>query len=339
MPRARVISVVTLVIGMVLSVLVPAVAAPTVSGRLESYNPHTRILVLLRQDGSRRRVKLVSGAKVVWMGRNTTPSAIHKGNEIACRIDGALNDHPLKANLVCDWASSAKYVATAAQAPYFTHVGAYATENGAGGSLAAMPNVPSPMTTIGVMGNGGPMPKWPPTANPATAGSSNPMASGQTGSMPANQGAAMAMPMSRMNAVGGMTNPSMRGTMGANPAQINPMVAEPSLTQMMNSSMDEGTTGASLMGIGGGSSGGSSMMAAGSYGGGGGLQIRGRILSVNPASRTLIIQAYGSPAPQTVVISPTAHVQMKALRPGTMVMVSGVASGQAIEAFSVVQAR
>lgn len=363
MHKAKKAGVLTLAIGIVLTLLgSSALAAPTVSGRLESYDSSTRTLVLVRQDGSRKAVQLVKGAKVEWMGRNTVPTAINKGNQVALRICGALNDDPLQADLLCDWSSSSKYVATSAKAPYYTQVGAYATANGAGGPSDALPNVPNPMTTVGVLGNGGKL-QASPQMVPTDGAAANPMAT-PTSTMPINQGSKMSMPMNMMS------NPMMTtpGMMGADPSMMgmNPMMADPSMMGMNPMMADPSMMGMnpmmgdpSMMGMNPAMTGydpsmaaaGHGMMAgsdedspdagvigAGGYAGLGQISLQGQVVQADPVSRTLLVQAYGSPAPQTVIITPTAQVQMQLLRPGTMVNVSGIATGGAIQAFSVTHA-
>lgn len=348
MNRLSTAGIQVLAIGVLLTVLgLPALAGPTVSGRLESYDGSTGILILLRQDGSRKAVQLVKGAKVEWMGRNTVPSAIQKGNQIAVRVCGALNEDPLQADLVCDWASSSQYVATSAKAPYYTQQGAYATANGAGGTPDAIPNVPNPMTTVGILGNGGKLQTGPPAASSGD-GSVNPM-SAPTSSMPLNQGAKLSVPMNMMNnpmmttpgMLGAdpsmmMTDPAMMG-MGMNPAMMGDpsLMMNPAMMGMdpsMNSAASGMMTGADPEGHDAG------VMGVTGYAGAGQISLQGQVVAADPVSRTLMVQAFGSPAPQTVIITPTAQVQMQALRPGVTVLVSGIATGGAIQAFSVTQA-
>lgn len=128
---------------------------PTVSGRLVSLNGASGIAEIRTETGKIWKIRLLPNAKYELMGRNTTRAAFQQGQQVAFRIVGSLAESPLQSDLMCDWGSSGKYVATAAPAPYYTNKGEYATTGGVGGAPEGAPAGQRPDKTIGILGNGG----------------------------------------------------------------------------------------------------------------------------------------------------------------------------------------
>ncbi len=299
----RVVSIFVLI----LALIAQAGAQATMSGNLENYDGSTGILVLKLGDKKLKRFKLVKNAKVEWMGRNVSPNALRQGAKVAVRLCGAINEDPVPVNLVTDWGNSSQYVAKAARAPYYTRKGEYATSAGVGGTPEGAPVVDDPAKTVGMLGNGGIAPTGPPAGvmNPAPTGVA-PMAPGPHNLGMSNQGSKMALPQNLMYS----SSPSPFG-------------------------MDSGNSAAGMMGM---SSPYEGMMGAGQNYGGGQMQLQGRVLQADAASRTLVIQALNSPSPQQVIVAPGASVDPNAFQPGGMVNVSGIPVAGAIQAFSVTAA-
>ncbi|MGE0492622.1 MAG: hypothetical protein AB7S38_25645 [Vulcanimicrobiota bacterium] len=293
---------------LLLSLAWPAAAGVTMSGKIESYNGGTGILVLKLNDGSLKNFKLDKNTKVEWMGRNGSVASLPQGTQVAVRLCGAINENPAPINLVTDWGNSSKYVATAAKSPYYTRQGQYATAAGVGGVPEGAPINNDPATTIGMLGNGGIAPTGPPPGVLTGQATINPMLAPGVGGMPMNQGAKMSMPMNMMN--NGMMNNGM-GQMG----------------------FENGGAG-SLMGLDGEDGG---MMGSNNYGAGQ-VSIQARVLQADPTTQTLMVQSFSSPQPQQVIVTPGAQVDMQAFRPGAMVQITGTAVSGAIQAFSVTSA-
>ncbi|MBI3925085.1 MAG: hypothetical protein HY319_06055 [Armatimonadetes bacterium] len=274
----------------------PAQAQVTVAGKLESLKRDSRELVLVRKDGTRKRVQLVQNAKFEMAGNASSISAFREGMQVSLRLCGALNDEPLQANLLMDVGSSGKYVMTAARTPYYTRHGDFATTAGAGGRPGGVPGQ-DPTTTVGILGNGGQLPETPynnPNANPNDPNHPlNPM-NPQNPTNPYNQGARMSTSQNLMN-----------GMMGMEAAEGGPPA-----TGLMG---DQGQ--------------GSDFSSEGYLPGAGSqIQVQGVVVSADMGQRVMVVQPVGSPTPQNVVLAPNALIQPGVLSRGSAVTVTGMSS-------------
>ena len=115
------------------------IVRPTVAGTLESASGNQ--VVIKSETGTMWRAELQPGSHCEWMGSNRTLGAIPKGAKVMLRVVGSMTDKPLKVDLLSDWGSSSKYVATAAPSPYYTKMGDMVGPGGVGGKPPNAPQV------------------------------------------------------------------------------------------------------------------------------------------------------------------------------------------------------
>ena len=115
------------------------IVRPTVAGTLESASGNQ--IVIKSETGTMWRAELQPGSHCEWMGRNSTLGSIPKGAKVMLRVVGSMTDKPLKVDLLSDWGSSSKYVATAAPSPYYTKMGDMVGPGGVGGKPPNAPQV------------------------------------------------------------------------------------------------------------------------------------------------------------------------------------------------------
>lgn len=115
------------------------IVRPTVAGTLESASGNQ--IVIKSETGTMWRAELQPGSHCEWMGSNRTLGAIPKGAKVMLRVVGSMTDKPLKVDLLSDWGSSSKYVATAAPSPYYTKMGDMVGPGGVGGKPPNAPQV------------------------------------------------------------------------------------------------------------------------------------------------------------------------------------------------------
>ena len=273
-----------------------AQAQATLSGTVESYNPSKRILLIKMSSGKVKRLKLRGDARCEWMGNNCSPASYRKGAKVAARLKGAFNDNPIMVDLVTDWGSSKKYVASTARAPYRTVKGDYAM---AGHTVGGIPDS-SPLKkrklynpqAVGVMAHGGKLfteqefmkAAYPDARTPGTNMGEHQMHSqGLPGSQSVDPG---------LNPYGvpGSSMPGMPANPGMSPA--------PGMTAPTSAS-SFGSTQVSFQGI---------------------------VISGNANTRTLTVKTPGQAMYQQVLIGPNTQISMDAFRPGAQVMVSGLSN-------------
>lgn len=115
------------------------IVRPTVAGTLESASGNQ--VVIKSETGTMWRAELQPGSHCEWMGSNRTLGSIPKGAKVMLRVVGSMTDKPLKVDLLSDWGSSSKYVATAAPSPYYTKMGDMVGPGGVGGKPPNAPQV------------------------------------------------------------------------------------------------------------------------------------------------------------------------------------------------------
>lgn len=293
-----------------------ALAQATMSGTVEKYSSSERILVLKTSSGALKNFKLRGDAKCEWMGRNCAPGSYRQGSKVAVRIKGALNDDPIMVDLVTDWGSSKKYVATAARAPYRTVKGDYAM---AGQRVGGVPES-SPLRkqqianqinhqAVGVMAHGGSILNPNDLMNTQMSGNMMPMPGNAMG-MP---GAVMPGMMPGMMPDAGMGMPGA-GMPDAGMPGMMPGMGTPGMAPGMP---------AAPMSPGGTSFGGQQ------------VTLQGIVIQGNPAARTITIKPNNAPMYQQVMIPPNAPVAMQAFQPGAVVTVTGLQTPQGIQAIAV----
>lgn len=287
------------------SAMLAVQAAPTMAGRIKSYDGSKGLLVIERDDKSIRTFKVTDKTVCEYNGRKTHPSALRVGSKISIQIAGALNRDPLKAAKIVDWTSSDTIVAKGANAPYHTKVSQFASTNGGGGIPDGAPvGAHSPNDVTGAVGHGGSQNMPTPHSNPNPAHMSSPTHSsmGHNGSsmqypnsagMYQNQGQTTMMPLQQMN-----TNP----------------VFHPSAGDLMGNETggDPGMVG----------------MSGQSYGAAG-TKITGRVMQVQEG--TMMIQSFQHSQLQRVIIG-MASASPELLVPGQMVEVFGKQTPQGFQA-------
>lgn len=115
------------------------IVRPTVAGTLESASGNQ--IVIKSETGTMWRAELQPGSHCEWMGSNRTLGSIPKGAKVMLRVVGSMTDKPLKVDLLSDWGSSSKYVATQAPSPYYTKMGDMVGPGGVGGKPPNAPQV------------------------------------------------------------------------------------------------------------------------------------------------------------------------------------------------------
>jgi hypothetical protein len=299
-----------------LSLTVPCLAEPArpmMAGVLKAINPATGMVVIKLQDGRTKTAHLGKKAHYKRLDHNVGFGSFVVGMKVSIRIAGSLNDSPLEADLLTDWMTSGQYVATSAAAPYETRMGDYATTSGVGGNNPGMVSGQSPERTIGIMGNGGSIP--------------GPNGSIQT---PVNQGNQLtaAAPMLTGATPAGMMN----GMTPQQQAQQQMMQA-----QQMEQQVQNGMSAGNMMDPSGegaaGGMGGPPQMASQQMGSP--VNMQATVVSMDLASRTIIVKVANSQMTQTVILS--AQAPMPAFQAGQMVAISGFSTPQGvIQANSVV---
>ena len=129
------------------------IVRPTVAGTLESASGNQ--IVIKSETGTMWRAELQPGSHCEWMGRNSTLGSIPKGAKVMLRVVGSMTDKPLKVDLLSDWGSSSKYVATAAPSPYYTKMGDMVGPGGVGGKPPNAPQVGKTQNVGAFAVNGG----------------------------------------------------------------------------------------------------------------------------------------------------------------------------------------
>lgn len=129
------------------------IVRPTVAGTLESASGNQ--VVIKSETGTIWRAELQPGSHCEWMGSNRTLGAIPKGAKVMLRVVGSMTDKPLKVDLLSDWGSSSKYVATAAPSPYYTRTGDVVGPGGVSGKPANAPEVGKTRNMGAIAINGG----------------------------------------------------------------------------------------------------------------------------------------------------------------------------------------
>lgn len=354
------------------------IVRPTVAGTLQSASGNQ--IVIKSETGTMWRAELQPGSHCEWMGSNRTLGSIPKGAKVMLRVVGSMTDKPLKVDLLSDWGSSSKYVATQAPSPYYTKMGDMVGPGGVGGKPPNAPQVGKTQNVGAFAVNGGfphqnqenipnilapksqdpgvasvnkgtpgfqmgPAPA-PPGTQQTTSRADQPAASdpyqqqreayaaqqqqmmqqgGQPGMQPMMQ---PGMQNSYPNAYQTMpSNPAMSpGMNGANPMMMNQPGMNPysmnTQTPGLESLLNGDENGANAQDQGGpmfpGMSGGMAM--------GQPVQMQATVIRCDPATRSLVVQSFGSQIPQNVIINPQS--MMPTLREGQTVMISGSTNPQ-----------
>lgn len=373
----------TLALGMVCALGALAdIVRPTVAGTLESANGN--MVVIKSETGTIWRAELQPNSHCEWMGSTRTLGSIPKGSRVMLRVVGSMTDKPLKVDLLSDWGSSSKYVATTAPSPYYTRMGDMVGPGGVGGKPPNAPQVGKTQNVGAFAVNGGfphqnqeqiPNILAPKSQDPGVASISKgtpgfqmgpvppPPSSSQNQSSSRQDQPAAADPYQRqrenyaaqqqqMMQQGGPMQPGMQSTYpGAYPAQpanpamtpgmnaYNPMMNQPGMNPMMNQPgmnpmmANQGTGLESL--LNGGDENGNNAQDQGGpmFPGmnnqmsmGQPIQMQATVIRCDAATRSLVVQSFGSQIPQNVIVNPQSMMPM--LREGQTVMISGSTNPQ-----------
>ncbi|MBT9587738.1 hypothetical protein IV102_30665 [bacterium] len=324
------------------------VVRPTVSGVIQSAIGNR--VVILSETGTVWTAQFEPNSKCEWMGSNRTLSSIPKGAKVMLRVVGSMADKPLKVDLLTDWGSSSKYVATQAPSPYYTRMGDMAGPGGVGGRAPNSPDLAKPKNVGAYAANGGfphqqpeivPNIAAPAAQNPGVARVSKGTPGFEMGPVPPapNPSAAQPQPQPQYQPEPSLSppppqsyDPSMNPGMmnpGANPymSTNQPGVMNPYMTNNYNPNQTGGLE--SLLNgddpdkpdQGGPMFPGVNSMAQGTP-----VQMQATVLRCDPATRSLVVQAVGTQIPQNVVVNP--QMMMPMLREGQTVTISGTSNPQ-----------
>lgn len=309
-----------IITAMLVCLVAAAHAAPTMAGRIKSYNGSTGLLVIELADQTLKTFQLSDKTECEWMGRKTHPSVLRVGSKVSVQIAGALNRSPLKAKKIVDWASSETIVAKSAPAPYHTAVGAFATTGGTGGIPDGAPvGAHSPSHTMAAVAHGGSQNRPIPDQdhrnglNQAPPQSMYPNTQGVNQSaVYRNQGDSHVAPLEMLN--------------------IDPYSNNPGLGQSPDLGYDPSLGGqnpsATMMGV---------ESDGQNFGGDSGGRLTGRIMSAQLEQGFVIIQSFSHDQLQRVLIGQAAG-GMGLLTPGQMVEFVGRQTPQGFQASEIKQA-
>ncbi|MBX3170618.1 MAG: hypothetical protein KF760_24640 [Candidatus Eremiobacteraeota bacterium] len=344
------------------------IVRPTVAGTLESASGNQ--VVIKSETGTMWRAELQPGSHCEWMGSNRTLGSIPKGAKVMLRVVGSMTDKPLKVDLLSDWGSSSKYVATAAPSPYYTKMGDMVGPGGVGGKPPNAPQVGKTQNVGAFAVNGGfphqnqeniPNILAAKAQDPGVAsinkgtpgfqmGPVPPPPSAQTPSQPVEQPAAAdpyqqqreayaAQQQQMMMQQGGPQNsyPNAYQTMPANPAMspglngANPMMMnQPGMNPYAMNTQTHGLESLLNGGEENGAQDQGGPMFPGMYNNqmsmGQPIQMQATVIRCDPATRSLVVQSFGSQIPQNVIVNPQSMMPM--LREGQTVMISGSTNPQ-----------
>lgn len=339
-----------LLAGLTTGMALAQVVRPTVSGTIQSASGNR--VTILTETGTVWTAEFQPNSKCEWMGRTTSLSAVPKGAKVMLRVVGSMADKPLKVDLLSDWGSSNKYVASAAPVPYYTRKGDMAGPGGVGGRPDNAPDPGKPHNIGGYAVNGGmPHQNQPSIPNLAAPAPQNPgvaqMSKGtpgfETGPIPPPPAPGQAppaqpqQPMPNQNPAvqpdPAMYNPGMNPSAYQNPYAANPSlqpgVMNPymapntynpnqtnGLESLLNNSDDP-----SQPDQGGPMFPGMSPMGMGSP-----VYMQATVLRCDPATRSLVVQPVGTQVPQNVVVNP--QMMMPMLREGQTVTINGTSNPQ-----------
>lgn len=286
-------------------------AAPTMAGRIKSYDGSKGLLVLERDDKSIRTFKITDKTVCLYNGRKTSPAALRKGSKVSIQIVGALNRDPLKAGKIVDWTSSDTIVAKGAKAPYHTKVSQFATESGGGGIPDGAPvGNHAPQQTMAAIAHGGAVNVPNPATHPGMLNNGHSNGHSGTGGHPGNMGHSG----TQMYNQGMYTNQGQTTMMPLHQMNTNPLFNSSAGDLMGNSS----TGGDSSM-IG---------MNSPSYGTGG-SKMTGRVMQVQDGF--VLLQSFEHPKLQRVILG-MASASPELLMPGKMIEVYGTQTAQGFQA-------
>jgi hypothetical protein len=287
---------------------------PTIGGTLEAFNTSTGMVTIRTADGKLHRAHMDKKSRYKIGERDAGPASFTKGMKVAIRIEGALNESPLQADMLVDWMSSERIVAKVAEAPYETPMGKYPTTSGVAGRIKEEEDTKLDKQ-LGVMANGG-------------------KPEGFYDNTTMNDGNKLMSPSSTTSSpspIPGPAGPGMVQQPGMSPAEQ--MRAAQMQVAQMQQQMTAGTSGSNILNedgeSGGGMMGGPSATGMATSGGAGvSVNVQALIVSTDLASRVLIVRGSNSPREQRVQIPP--QVSMPALQPGQTVAISGFTDAQGI---------
>jgi len=309
------------------------VVRPTVSGVLQSVRGNQ--VVILNETGTVWTAEFQPNSKCEWMGRNSTVSSIPKGSKVVLRVVGSLADKPLKVDLLTDWGSSSKYVATSAPSPYYTRMGDMAGPGGVGGRAPNSPDPGKPKNIGAYAANGG-MPHQNQDTPNATLGTPAQQNAGvgtvakgtpgfEVGPVPPVPGPSAAQPQQPPLS----QPPPPMSTPGydpyANPTSLSP-ATNPYATNNYNPTQANGLESLLNGDDPDKPDSGGPMFPGNNMAMGTPVQMQATVLRCDPATRSLVVQAMGSQIPQNVVVSP--QTMMPSLREGQTVTISGTSNPQ-----------
>ena len=303
-------------VGVLSSASFAELSRPTISGTLEGFNTATGMVTIRTIEGKLLRAHMDKKSRYKMGERDAGPGAFSKGMRVAIRIEGALNESPLQADMLMDWMISEKYVAKHADPPYETPMGKYPSTSGVAGKIKEE-DEPKLDKQLGVIANGG---KPEGFYDNTTMNEGNKLA---VASNLANGAPAPGMPGQQM--------PGAPGPMvGAGMTAAQQMQAAQMQVANMRAQVMQGTSGANMLDEEGGSSAGMGGPPGMANQGAGGIPVNMQavIVSCDLSSRMMIVRGANSQVNQNVMIS--AQAPMPALQPGQTVSISGFQDAQGI---------
>ena len=355
MPKARHKALILMAALACAGYAVADIVRPTVSGVVQSCSGNR--VVILTETGTVWTAEFQKNSHIEWRGSNSSLSSVPKGAKVMLRVVGSLADKPLKVDLLTDWGSSSKYVATQAPVPYYTRMGDMHGPGGVGGKAPNAPDLGQPKNVGAYAVNGGfphqqpdqiPNIAAPKEQNPGVAQVSKGTPGFEMGPAPAPQ--TPSQPGVQQGYDPYYNNPALNPSM--NPAMMNPSM-NPGMNPYMNPGMNSANPYASTMQPGvmnpymtnnynpnqtnglesllngddpdkpdqGGPMFPGANMATGTP-----IQMQATVLRCDPATRSLVVQAFGTQIPQNVVVNP--QMMMPMLREGQTVTISGTSNPQ-----------
>lgn len=326
------------------SALAQPVVRPTVAGVVQSLQGNR--VVILTETGTVWTAEFQPNSKCEWQGRTSTLSSVPKGAKVMLRVVGSMADKPLKVDLLTDWGSSSRYVATSAPVPYFTKMGDMVGPGGVGGRAPNAPDPGKPKNVGGYAMNGGfphqnqeqiPNILAPAQQNPGVAQMPKGTPGFESGPVPPpngpNPSSNPTPPPQQMPLQPPPPQPSMYDPYN-NPAPTNPFSStmQPGVMNpyMVNNYNPNQTNGLESL-LNSGEEGerqeqGGPMFPNAAYSMGTPVNMQATVLRCDPATRSLVVQAIGTQIPQNVIVNP--QMMMPMLREGQQVTISGTSNPQ-----------
>lgn len=132
---------------------VPAIAGARFTGKIIQLNPGKKLISILLSDGNKMNFVLEPESSVLKQGASVNLSVFNPGEVVILNAIGALNEDPVRADMLSDQMSAPAPQFYSALAPYSGVTGGTATSAGPTPSMGPQPTLINPMIQGGVPGS------------------------------------------------------------------------------------------------------------------------------------------------------------------------------------------